>query len=260
MSRFIDVHAEKRKELKLFQAVEPKVDLIGITEMLRTGNFNHLGDDDYEAPVTDFVAPNEIPGFVARKSHGSTGTAADDEKLTKKLLAFNPAHKTPFEFMVWVFDITGVSKSCLTQFDRNRVGIGFVQMSGRFMDSSERGFVYTAFAEMPWEDKETFSARSASLCLQHEQKHFSDCLQAYEDARGCGQTKQDARKKLPLAMASGTYVYLNSSSLKTWFNERLRPATEWEHRRLAQMVFDIVYSIAPTHFEQEKELLDGKNS
>lgn len=249
MSRFIDIHADKRKALKLFQSVEPKVELVGRTYFDPSVS--------YEGVIEEDITPDEVPGFVARMSHQSTGSRTDNIKLTKNLLKFNPPHKTPFEFMTWVFRITGVSKSCLTQMDRNRVGVGFVQMSGRYMDSSERGFVYTAFAEKPWEIDGSDIEKSAVCGLMHEQLHFGVCLDAYKFARSNGQTKQDSRKKLPMSMATGTYVYYNSSALKGWFNERLRPQAEWEHIRVAQMVFDIVYSIAPAHFEAEKILLDG---
>lgn len=236
MSRFIDVHADKRKALNLFQAVEPCVEFVGSTVMVGEGHRQ--------------IMPNEIPGYVARMSHDSKGTPEDNVRLTKKLLTFSPPHATPFEFMQWVFKITGVSKSCLTQFDRNRIGIGFVQMSGRYMDSRERGFVYTAFEYKPWEE--------ALTGLLFEKEANEDNIRRYETARDILKfTKQDARKRMPMAMATGTYVHMNSRSLKTFFNERLRPSAEWEIRRCAQMIFDIVYSIAPAHFEQEKMMLDG---
>ncbi len=251
MARFIDIHAEQRKALNLFQSVEPCVQLEGYTSMAR--------------PEGGELSPDEIPGCVARMSHGSKGDKDSNIALTHKLLTFTPPHATPFEFMQWIFKITGVSKSCLTQFDRNRIGIGFVQMSGRFMSRSESGFVYTAYSEKPWQtdkphlipgqDKD--AVVGAEEMLRDEEEHFEACLKAYEHARLMGATKQDARKRLPVAMASGTYVHMNTRSLKTFFNERLRPAAEWEIRRMAQMMFDIVYAIAPAHFEFEKGLLDG---
>jgi len=255
MPRFIDIHAEKRKALNLFQAVEPCVELVGNTQMVTGGTaYPEIGAIINGISEAAIVQPDEIPGFVARMSHGSTGDAEANVKLTKKLLEFNPPHKTPFEFMQWVFKITGVSKSCLTQFDRNRVGIGFVQMSGRYMDRSESGFVYTAYAEKEWDG----AINSAKASLYRDSIHYESCVTAYNDARALDCTRQDARKNLPVSQATGTYVYMNSSSLKQFFNERLRPAAEWEIRRLAQMLFGIVYAIAPAHFEAEKLLLDGK--
>jgi len=243
MSRFIDIHAEKRKALNLFQAVEPCVKLLPIKI--------------YHEDTGKELEHDEIPGHVARMSHASTGTTEDNIGLTGRLQKFDPPHGTPLEFHPWLFKITGVSKSCLTQFDRNRIGIGFVQMSGRYMDSSERGFVYTAYSEQPFESDKGVFEKCASYALKKDEEHFQTCLKAYENARARGCTKQDARKNLPLAMATGTYVHLNSRSLKTFFNERLRPSAEWEIRKLAQMMFDIVYSIAPTHFVKEKSMLDG---
>lgn len=264
MARFIDVHAEKRKALNLFQTVEPKVELVGRTVMM-TGDMYTRGISN-DVSTLSTVFPDEIPGYIARMSHASTGDAEANVKLTKKLLQFNPAHKTPFEFMQWVFKITGISKSCLTQMDRNRVGVGFVQMSGRYMDRSQSGFVYTAYAEKEWEvdyyahpgGGSRESVNSAKCLLHHDSMHNEICQRQYEFARTNDCTKQDARKNLPLSQATGTYVYWNSSSLRQYFNERLRPAAEWEIRRVSQMMFDIVYAIAPAHFEDIKLMLDGE--
>lgn len=137
-------------------------------------------------------------------------------------------------------------------------------MSGRYMDRSESGFVYNAYAEKEWDGVTTdngeppyWKTLGAHQLLVRDAITYKAALQAYEHARQDNCTKQDARKHLPMAMATGTYVYWNSSSLMQYFNERLRPATEWEHRRVAQMMFDIVYNIAPAHFEKFKIMLDG---
>lgn len=245
MGRFIDTHYDNRKKLKLFNPVELHVELVGQTKL--TG-LDTWGDGVCTERTLD---PMEIPGYVARMSHGSAGWPEANKKLTTKLLTFNPPHKTPFEFMQWVFKITGVSKVCLTQFDRNRVGIGFVQMSGRYMDRSDSGFIYNAYASKAWDTTD----RCAVNALLTDSAHNEYCHTAYENAIQAGLSREDARRLLPVSQATGTYVYMNSSSLKQFFNERLRPATEWETRRLAQAMFDIVYYIAPNHFEQEHKLL-----
>lgn len=257
MSRFVDVHAEKRKALSLFQAVEPCVELVGNTQIVRDGYvFPDKNAENGVSAKDGLLHPNEIPGYIARMSHASTGGAEANVKLTKKLIQFDPPHKTPFEFMQWIFKITGISKSCLTQMDRNRVGVGFVQMSGRYMDRSQSGFIYTAFAEKEWRGTEEGGDDAFSSLLFEQDENRSN-LEAYEKARNCYKmTKQDSRKRLPVAQATGTYVYWNSSSLRGFFNERLRPQAEWEIRRIAQMMFDIVYAIAPTHFEDIKKMLD----
>lgn len=222
----------------LFNNCELDVQLIGKTE---------IRDESGAAFSSD-----RIPGFVARMSHGSEGTEDADIRLTKNLLKMSPMpHDTPFEFMQWIFKITGVTKSCLTQFDRHRIGAGFVQMSSRYMDKSNSGFVYNTYDYASENDvKDLYAADAAFNSLALEQ---------YNQRRSAGATKQDARKLLPVSMATGTFVYLNSRSIRHFFKLRLDSHAEWEIRRMAKAMWDIVYAIAPAHFSDlvEEELKAG---
>ncbi len=47
-----------------------------------------------------------------------------------------------------------------------------------------------------------------------DSEHNSRCMDRYNQARGWGATKQDARKNLPVAMATGTVVNLNREKFK----------------------------------------------
>lgn len=220
---------ELRKER--FQNIEPQVQLMTVT-----GAYPEVTD--------------ALPGHVARMSHGTDGkTIEADKDLTTRLLRMQPcAHETPFEFVQWTFMISGVSKSCMTQLDRHRIGAGFVQMSGRYMSREDTGFVYNTYHYVPEKEK-------VRLQLKADERVIMQAFTRYKRALQFGLTKQDARKSLPLSMATGTYMYMNSRSLRHLFQLRLDLHAEWEIRRLTKMIFDICYAEAPTHFEDIKKTM-----
>lgn len=232
-----DPYAKFRKGL--FKNVEPFVRLIGHTFL--------TDEAGLEMPA------DAIPGYTARMSYQSEGTTEDDIRLTKSLLGRTPvAHTGPFENFQWVFKITGISKSCLTQFDRHRIGVGFVQMSGRFMDRNKTGFIYNLYDYI---DDENLAASM----LRRDSAHYERCMERYNEIRKSGATKQDARKNLPVSMATGTIVNLNTVSIRNFFNLRLDKHAEWEIRRMAKRMFDICNDVAPAHFFDMKEAIGNDN-
>lgn len=229
-----DPWAYLRKDL--YKNVEPSVELLGHTVLKLSGVA---------------IPPDAVPGHTARMSYQSEGTIEDDVRLTKSLLGRTPvAHTGPFENFQWVFKITGISKSCLTQFDRHRIGVGFVQMSGRFMDRNKTGFVYNLY--------DYFDEIDARAALLSDSDHYEESMKRYNQLREWKATKQDARKNLPVAMASGTVVNLNTVSIRNFFNLRLDKHAEWEIRRMAKLMFDKCDAIAPAHFFDMKEIIDAE--
>ncbi len=232
-----DPYAKFRKDL--FKNVEPVVELIGHTILT--------------CPDGLRISPDAIPGYTARMSYQSKGTPEDDVRLTKSLLGRTPvAHTGPFENFQWVFKITGISKSCLTQFDRHRIGVGFVQMSGRFMDRNKTGFVYNLYDYIKTES-------IAENILRCDSRHYENCMDLYDQIKIRGGTKQDARKALPVSFATGTIVNLNTVSIRNFFNLRLDKHAEWEIRRMAKRMFDICNDVAPAHFFDMKEAIGNDN-
>lgn len=213
----------------LYKNVEPDVELVGHTSIWDTEEVNA-------------IHPDRIPGYIARMSHQSEGTKVDDVRLTKSLLNMKPVpHTTPFEFMVWVFKITGVSKSCLTQFDRHRIA-SFVQMSKRYMDANKTGFVYNTYDYIKDEHR-------VRLLLEEFSLLNKTVSEMYNRHRELGSTKEDARKAYPINMSTGTYVIMNTVSIRNFFNLRLDKHAEWEIRRMAKLMWDKCVSKAPAHFQ-----------
>lgn len=224
----------------LYKNTEPLIELLGITTLFETEN--DLLDFVNGVDGIPIIAPDRIPGHVASMSHMSEKTPEGEVKLTKNLLKMKPVpHLGPFEFMQWVFKIQGVSKSCLTQFDRHRVGAGFVQMSKRYMDANRTGYIYSPLGYL--DDKATV-IDLLNISAAHN-RASDECYNYYLSK---GATKEDARKHLPVEMATGTWVHLNTASLRHFFTLRLDSHAEWEIRRMANLMYTSAQRIAPAHF------------
>ena len=234
-----------RDDLKLFQPIEPLVELLAVPMMGETDIVEHLLDPS-KGPI--IMSPERIPGYVARMSHQTESSPEGDIKLNRNLLKMSPVpHKGPFEFCFWTFRITGVSKSCLTQFDRARVGIGFVQMSGRYIDRNKTGFIYNIY--------DYIEEKTVRELLIADSRFYEMSMDIYNDRLTFGVTKQDARKCLPVSFATGTYVHMNSTSLRNLFQLRLDSHAEWEIRRMCRMMWSKCITVAPSHFEDMIEVV-----
>ena len=222
----------------LYKNVEPKVELLGVTAMFETelDLLEFLHGNSFTS-----LAPDRIPGHVAALSHMSEKTPEGEVKLTKNLLKMTPVpHLGPFEFMQWIFKIQGITKSCVTQFDRHRVGAGFVQMSKRYMDANRTGYVYETLGYLE-------EAVVVDL-LDSSAAHNKASDELYNRFILKGATKEDARKRLPVSMATGTWVHLNTASLRHFFTLRLDSHAEWEIRRMANVMYKSAMQVAPAHF------------
>ncbi|MFQ5910743.1 MAG: FAD-dependent thymidylate synthase, partial [Thermoplasmata archaeon] len=78
----------------------------------------------------------------------------------------------------------------------------------------------------------------------------------YHQLREMGIPKQDARFVLPNACESKIVVTMNARSLRNLLRLRLARDAQWEIRKLATKMFDLVYEVAPELFEDLKEAAD----
>lgn len=223
----------------LFRNKEPEVKLIGITQFIDSQHVIENGL--YE--LKDLC--ESIPGFVARKSHESKGNSKNDIELGKKLIEWK--HETPLEFIQIILEVDGISKTCMTQWDRQRIGIGFVQRSTRYVSADQNKFVYPTFDYI---DHELKVQGMYSICESQNRQ----AITYYQRLTEQNSTKQDARRIMPVSFSTGTYVYMNVRSLRHFFKLRLDKHAEWEIQRLAGMIWDLLYPIFPSLLDDIKEL------
>lgn len=248
---------DKWKHLRtnLYQNTEIDVKLVGST-FLFPSEYEHM--EVLQNNVSYFgsaISPNRIPGYIARKSYESEPTAEGDIRLTKNLITSEPKpHTVPFEFMTWIFEIDGISKSSLTQMDRHRMA-SFIQQSGRWMDRAECKFVYDSYYEVDDEAlvKQWYAEDEAEVqrCLVEytARKKRTYVIQKEGVAEIVKYKRQSARRKLTLDFATGTMLAINTLSLRNLLELRMDyKHAEWEIARAAKLMYDKVMTVAPAQF------------
>ena len=216
----IDPWKEIRKGC--FGNVEPSVELIAKTEP--------LGDFDIE----------ELPALSASISYGSEvkgiwGAKKLNQQLIQKL------HLTPLESVSFNFLVSGISKACGAQLSRHRIGQGHVSLSRRYT-KQKSSFIYPLFDYL--EDEAT---------VRHLYQVISDtnrsALSSYKNLLDNDAKKGDARLVMPVSVSTERQWWINARALRDFFRLRLDLAAEWEIRRLAYMLLDLVYMLTPSLFE-----------
>ena len=220
----IDKWAHLRKDL--FRSVELSVKIVAVTQMC--GEYCNI------------CTPESLPGFTARVSHESKGTIEDDIILNRKLIKWG--HTTPLQFLQFVFDVRGITKSLQNQWVRHKIGVGWIFRSTRFVPADQNNFVYSTYDYLDDEVK-------VRELLLIDEETAKIAIQRYEEKRALGATKEDSRKIMPLFFETPCYFEVNARALRHFFSLRLKKDAEWEIRRLADLILEKCMDIAPSLFE-----------
>jgi flavin-dependent thymidylate synthase len=215
----------------LFRNVELLVELVAITRPV--GRFVNL------------CITETLPGFTARASHESKGTQEDDLRLNGDLIKM--VHLTPLESVCFTFFVSGITKSLQNQWVRHRIGVGWTFRSTRFVPADKNNFVYCTYDYID-------DGQKVQKLLAIDEEKAKKAIEDYEEKRKLGATKQDSRKIMPVFWNTPCYFYCNARSLRYFFNLRLDKKAEWEIRRMARMMFEIVIQETPSLFRDFMEL------
>lgn len=133
-------------------------------------------------------------------------------------------HETPLEFAHAIFDIKGISRACLSQLTRHRIGISFCVESQRYVDVKDAEFV------MPYK-----AANVTDACYDYvksAKKFYSTLIE--NDV-----PKEDARMFLPLGISTNLALCVNFRELRHFLTLRTEKHAQWEIRRLAVEIYKI---------------------
>ncbi len=183
----------------------------------------------------------EAAGRTCYLSFDKTGgdTAA---RFCRMLL--RSGHHSVFEHASATFRVRGGSRTFTHQLVRHRL-CAFSQQSQRYVD--ERGFEVVepdSIAGNP-EAERIFDA------------HVERCRAAYEDLRGLGVPKEDARFVLPNGAQSEIVITANLREWRHILELRGARTAQWEIRRFAVAVFEILVEHAPNVFADFRLSDDG---
>ncbi|MDO7788948.1 FAD-dependent thymidylate synthase [Desulforamulus aquiferis] len=169
----------------------------------------------------------------------------DQQAFIAKLLEMG--HLTTIEHVSFTFGIEGVSRSLLAQITRHRIASFSVQSQryvGETRDQNRQGsFEYVV--------PETIFALGTEAVKEFEEQ-MSQIQQWYdgwvEKLGGGREAYEDARFVLPNAAETKIVVTMNARELRHFFNLRCCQRAQWEIRRLAEEMLNLVKEAAPTVF------------
>src|SRR5262245_5859458 len=171
-------------------------------------------------------------------------------------------HGSVLEHAVWNFVFVGVSRSLTHELVRHRAGLGFSQLSQRYVDESIAEYVEPdCIAEDPalhalWLDAVSHAHRAYVKLVEGLTEKFKD-----EPDRTLRRklARQAARSVLPNATETKIFVTANARALRHFIEMRASRHAETEIRKLAVAVLRLMQVEAPNLFSdyQLVPLADG---
>jgi thymidylate synthase (FAD) len=248
-------------EPKIYLVSRPSVDWEKIAELLSDSELPGI-------PQSIRSGNNEASAIVevsARLCYMSFGRGRKDiEDFITNLLAKGDG--SVFEHVNYGFVFTGVSRSLTHELVRHRAGFAYSQRSQRFVDESESPFVIppainkNASSESESILKDALDSATASynaLVEALEKSIPTDVFPTTWDRRKA--VRQAARAVLPNATETKIFVTANVRAWRHFIEMRGAAYADWEIRKLALMILDILKSEAPLLFGdfEINEMPDG---
>lgn len=165
---------------------------------------------------------------------------ADDQSASKFIrMLIKNGHLSVLEHAYATFRVQGGSRSFTHQIVRHRL-CSFSQQSQRYVN--EKAFDYVTPP----------SIRENPEALTIYNEYMASAQECYNRLQRLGITNQDARFVLPNATCSEIVVSANFRELRHIFNERCVLAAQWEIRRIACLMLELVQIEAPAVFSDFK--------
>ena len=184
-------------------------------------------------------------------------TPEKSAEFVDKLMSMG--HESPIEHVSFTFAIEGISRACSHQLVRHRIA-SYSQQSQRYVNMNNFEYVTPPSIESNATIKKLYDQKMEEITEAYRlidhllEIHFENQLVANgEDSKTAHQkakklANEDARFLLPKACETKIIVTMNARSLYNFFAHRCCNRAQWEIREVAEQMYKIVYSIAPTLF------------
>lgn len=162
-----------------------------------------------------------------------------DPKQRNDLLfhVINSGHDSTLEHLNFTFAIEGVSRALTHQLVRHRIGCSYSQQSQRYTSTFEgEWFVVPS----------SITIKGGTELLNRYIEHMKTTASLYNEFVAAGVPKEDARFIIPNAAKSNIVVTMNIRAINHFLGERLCRRAQWEIRRLAVEMQDIMLATLPT--------------
>ena len=198
---------------------------------------------------------------AARVSFGGDSAAplsARDEKLIGYLL--RERHGSPFEHNLLTFKVV-CPIFVDRQMVRHRVGVSKNEISGRYVEMTERVYVPTQFRQQAKSNRQASVEaderldQDAAAGLYH--RAWESAYAAYQALLALGVTREQARGVLPQALYTESYYTFNVRSLLHFLGLRDHEGAQYETRLYAQAMGQLAQPLFPVTFAAWRELHDS---
>jgi thymidylate synthase (FAD) len=144
-------------------------------------------------------------------------------------------HLSILEHNVYVFYVSGLSRVASHQLVRKRIA-SYSQQSQRYVDAKNFKAVIPKTIE-------------SSQFIEKYNMKLEECSNLYQEMVDGGIPKEDARFILPGATTTQLMVSMNAHSLVDFFVQRLCLRSQWEIRRLAEIMLEEAQKVSPLIFK-----------
>jgi thymidylate synthase (FAD) len=211
-----------------------------------------LQDGIASVSLVQHVGDDKMIVNAARVSFGGDSAApmtARDEKLIGYLLREH--HGSPFEHNLITFKVV-CPIFVDRQMVRHRVGVSKNEISGRYVEMTERVYQPSEFrrqapsnrqASVP-DDGTLDQDTASSVWAQAWQQSFG----AYQQLLALGVTREQARGVLPQALYTESYYTFNVRSLLHFLGLRDHDGAQYETRLFAQAMGNLARPLFPVTF------------
>lgn len=232
----------------------PRVTLIARQEFIYPEHIQWKSDTDVPAQVlTEFSGRLCYLSFGAdaglEGGHKTIGGRTTNESYLANIL--RTKHGSVLEHAVWSLLLEGVSRALTHELVRHRAGFAFSQLSQRYVDESEIGFVLPPEIEEgspsygAWVD----SCRASLTAYREILEDLSERIGEEERATmRKKRARQAARAVLPNSAETKIVVTGNARSWRHFIEMRGSESADVEIRRLAVAVLQVLQEEAPNIF------------
>jgi len=180
---------------------------------------------------------SDAENVIAESARVCYKSEARDESSNMKLVERlrDLGHLSTFEHAKATFKVTGISRVCSHQLVRHR-HFSFSQMSQRYVD--EKDFAYVTPKSIKGDEE---AERLYDDFMKQAHGVYSKLVEA-------GVAREDARFVLPNATETEIVVTANFRALREFIKLRKTQAAQWEIRKLAREMLELLKDNAPHAF------------
>jgi thymidylate synthase (FAD) len=233
---------------------EPKVALLAKQEYLGHPDIDWQSDSDND--------PQQLAEFAGRLCYLSFGQEAQvigghktiqgrtsNKEYMRNLLEVK--HGSVLEHVVFTFLFEGISRALTHELVRHRAGFGFSQLSQRFVDESNIGFVLPPEIQANTPAFEIWR-QACENALEWYKKLLAQVAEQVADEPKATmrrkRARQTARSVLPNSAETKIVVTANARAWRHFIELRASPAADAEIRKLAIAVLRVLQPQAPEIF------------